>query len=50
MKLSIKDFFSECKQIDSFLQIYSQLDCVKGVRIRSYSGPHLPTFRLNTER
>ena len=24
--------------------------CVKGVRIRSYSGPHFPGFRLNTER
>ena len=24
--------------------------CVKSVRIRSYSGPHFPTFGLNTER
>ena len=24
--------------------------CVKRVCIRSYSGPHFPTFRLNTER
>ena len=23
---------------------------VKGVRVRSYSGPHFPAFRLNTER
>ena len=23
---------------------------VKSVRIRSYSGPHLPAFELNTER
>ena len=23
---------------------------VKSVRIRSYSGPHFPVFRLNTER
>ena len=23
---------------------------VKNVRIRSYSGPHFPTFGLNTER
>ena len=26
------------------------LHCVKSVRIRSYSGPHFPTFGLNTER
>ena len=25
-------------------------NCVKCVRIRSYSGPHFPAFRLNTER
>ena len=24
--------------------------CVKSVRIRSYSGPHFPAFRLNTGR
>ena len=24
--------------------------CVKSVHIRSYSGPHFPAFRLNTER
>ena len=24
--------------------------CIKSVRIRSYSGPHFPTFGLNTER
>ena len=24
--------------------------CVKSVRIGSYSGPHFPAFRLNTER
>ena len=24
--------------------------CVKSVRIRRYSGPHFPAFRLNTER
>ena len=25
-------------------------DCVKSVYVRSYSGPHFPTFGLNTER
>ena len=25
-------------------------NCVKSVRIQSYSGPHFPAFRLNTER
>ena len=24
--------------------------CVKGARVRSYSDPHFPAFRLNTER
>ena len=24
--------------------------CVKSVRIRCYSGPHVPAFGLNTER
>ena len=33
----------------------SQLDgvnyhCVKGFRVRSYSGPYFPAFGLNTER
>ena len=23
--------------------------CLKSVRIRSFTGPHLPAFRLNTE-
>ena len=27
-----------------------ELHCVKSVRIRSYSGPHFPSFGLNTER
>ena len=27
-----------------------QFHCVQSVRIRSYSGPHFPAFRLNTER
>ena len=26
------------------------IKCVKSVRIQSYSGPYLPSFRLNTER
>ena len=26
------------------------LHCVKGVRIRSYSAPHFPTFGLNTQQ
>ena len=26
------------------------IHCVKSVRIQSYSGPYLPSFRLNTER
>ena len=26
------------------------IQCVKNVHIRSYSGPHFPVFRLNTER
>ena len=28
----------------------SILNCVKKVRIRSYSGPYFPAFGLNTER
>ena len=28
----------------------SHIHCVKGVRIRNYSGSHFPTFELNTER
>ena len=26
---------------------YHKYNCVKSVRIRSYSGPHFPAFRLN---
>ena len=28
----------------------NDIDCVKSVRIRSYSGPHFPVFALNTEK
>ena len=30
--------------------VNSDQDCVKSVRIQSYSGPYFPTFGLNTER
>ena len=28
----------------------NHIHCVKSVRIRSYSGPHFPAFKLNMER
>ena len=28
---------------------YQKMHCVKSVHIRSFSGPHCPTFGLNTE-
>ena len=31
-------------------RIFSHSDCVKSVRIRSYSGPYFPALGLNTER
>ena len=40
-KLVVKEIFEG----DVFL-----FHCVKCVRIRSYSGPYFPAFRLNTER
>ena len=30
--------------------LLEQKHCIKSVRIRSRSGPHFPTFGLNTER
>ena len=30
--------------------IDKSIDCVKSVRIRSFSGPYFPAFGLNTER
>ena len=51
-----------CQTADFFLQRNSTIDvlqsskyasdnhCVKSVRIRCYSGPYFPEFRLNTER
>ena len=33
-----------------FLNVLRVDHCVKSVRIRSSSGPHFPSFRLNTER
>ena len=30
--------------------VLSYFHCVKSVCVRSYSGPHFPAFRLNTER
>ena len=32
------------------LYLVCHFHCVKSVGIRSYSGPHFPAFRLNTER
>ena len=29
---------------------WSEIHCVKGVHIRSFSGPYFPAFGLNTER
>ena len=36
----------------TFLERYRghHVDCVKRVRIRSFSGPYFPAFRLNTEK
>ena len=45
-----------CSSLHSFvhsriiLSFIGDFYCVKSVRIRSYSGPHFPTFGLNTER
>ena len=30
--------------------VLTHMHCVISVRIRSYSGPYFPTFRLNTKR
>ena len=32
------------------IYLHCREHCVKSVRIRSYSGPYFPAFRLNTER
>ena len=32
------------------LDFINLMQCVKSVCIRTYSGPHIPTFGLNTER
>ena len=37
-------------QINGYFNYGLSLRCVKGVRIRSYSGPYFPAFGLNTER
>ena len=41
--LFLKEYFN-CLRSKTIIQ------CVKGVRIRSYSGPHFLAFGLNTER
>ena len=33
-----------------FINVFMTIACLKSVRIRSYSGPHFPSFGLNTER
>ena len=40
---------SDCDKMKLMLSVISK-HCVKSDRIRSYSGPYLPTFALNTER
>ena len=35
---------------ESTITSEQNVHCVKSVRIRSYSGPHFPVFRLNTKR
>ena len=36
--------------IESLLNEMNTLHCVKSVRIPSYSGPHFPSFGLNTNQ
>ena len=56
INLRNKFFFTQSKvtyllNVSVFKGLLQSLThCVKSVRIRSYSGPHYPTFRLNTER
>ena len=33
-----------------FIRIYNHIQCVKSVRIPSFSGPYFPAFGLNMER
>ena len=40
----------QCNHKDDFDATFRTLNCVKRVRIQSYSGPHFPAFGLNTER
>ena len=50
-RLDTKDSFQDRHdhfKFITFFQIHKH--CVKGVRIRSYFGPHFPAFGLNTER
>ena len=57
--MSFANFFettvlhNNSKQISihwAFQKISYPASCVKSVRIRSYSGPHFPAFRLNTDQ
>ena len=42
----MNSFYIERSEINALLVIH----CEKSVRIRSYSGPHFPALKLNTER
>ena len=35
---------------EGFVTVSTDVHCVKRVRIRSYSGPYFPTFRLDTDQ
>ena len=49
-EIDISQGFLHCSANNVSKKIFYLLHCVKSARIRSYSGPHLPAFGLNTER
>ena len=48
--LAFNELIMESYLHNSLMNDVSNLHCVKTVRVRSYSGPYIPAFGLNTER
>ena len=44
------EFLNYFSIFNTFVRKVPEIECVKSIRIRSFSGPNFPAFELNTER
>ena len=50
LKKMVSPLYFICIDENFISKIYLKINYLKSVRVRSYSGPHVPAFGLNTKR